>query len=243
MTCALILAGGLGQRMNQEGEPPKQFFKLGEKPVIIHTLERFERHPEIDAVCVVCLPTWEEYLHDLVEHFRLKKVTMIVQGGDVRQASVFAGLCELEKYFSPEDIVMVHDGVRPFITKRIISENIRVTRECGNAMTSLQSTDTLVASSNGGVWSEQAYVRDHTFAVQTPQTYTLGFGLEMYRKAYSEGRIKTINCCELFIEMGEKVYIVEGRKSNIKLTTQDDIAYLKFLQTIFSENDGYDDDE
>lgn len=234
MNIALILAGGLGLRMNQEGEAPKQFFVLGEKPVLIHTLERFEKHPEIDAVCVVCLQTWEGYLEDLIKHFGIKKVRWIATGGDCRQASVYNGLCVLGRDCSPNDIIVVHDGVRPFITSEIISQNIKTAIQYGNAMTSMQCTDTLITSHNGKT-AEYAMDRNSSYSVQTPQTYSLGYGLNHYRRAYEMGNTNTINCCELFISMGETVYIVNGRKTNIKLTTRDDIAYLKFLNSLFSD--------
>jgi len=234
MNIALILAGGLGLRMNQDGEPPKQFFILGDKPVLIHTIERFEKHPEIDAICVVCIPTWEDYLISLIKQFKINKVRWVVPGGDCRQASVYNGLCELEKHCSYEDIVVVHDGVRPFITSEIISQNISTALEFGNAMTSMVSTDTLIISHDGKT-AEQAMVRDSCYSVQTPQTYRLGYGLTHYRNAYAAGKTNTINCCELFIQMGEKVHLVKGRKTNVKLTTRDDIAYLKFLNHIFND--------
>jgi 2-C-methyl-D-erythritol 4-phosphate cytidylyltransferase len=236
MNIALILAGGLGIRMNQEGEPPKQFFVLGDKPVLIHTLERFEKHPEINAVCVVCLQTWEEYLDRLINHFGIKKVRWIVTGGDSRQASVYNGLCVLEKDCELDDIIVVHDGVRPFITSEIISQNIRIAKEYGNAMTSMLCTDTLITSHNGKT-AEYAMDRNSSYSVQTPQTYRLGYGLNHYRRAYEMEKTNTINCCELFISMGETVYLVNGRKTNIKLTTRDDIAYLKFLNSIFNDDD------
>jgi len=236
MNIALILAGGLGLRMNQEGEPPKQFFVLGEKPVLIHTLDRFEKHPEIEAVCVVCLPTWEEYLSNLIKDFGIKKVRWVVAGGDCRQASVYNGLCMIEKECSLDDVIVVHDGVRPFITSEIISQNIQTAIKFGNAMTSMRSTDTLITSHDGEI-AEYAMDRDSSFSVQTPQTYRLGYGLKHYRRAYDTGRTNTINCCELFIEMGEKIYIVNGRKTNIKLTTRDDIAYLRFLNSIFHDEE------
>jgi 2-C-methyl-D-erythritol 4-phosphate cytidylyltransferase len=139
-----------------------------------------------------------------------------------------------------DDIIVVHDGVRPFITPEIIGENIKTAKEYGNAMTSIRSTDTLISSTDGKS-SESAMERDSTFTVQTPQTYRLDRGLGLYRQAYQAGRVNTINCCELFIEMGEKVFIVNGRKTNIKLTTTDDIAYLKALHMIFHEHAGEDE--
>ncbi|MPM14264.1 Ribitol-5-phosphate cytidylyltransferase [bioreactor metagenome] len=237
MNIGLILAGGLGLRMNQEGEPPKQFFMLGGKPVLIHTLDKFEQHPSIDAVCIVCLSSWENYLWDLIHAFGLKKIRWIVTGGDCRQQSVYNGLCALEKDCSGDDVIVVHDGVRPFITDEIITQNIQTALAFGNAMTSMRSTDTLILSDDGKR-SSRAMERDLCFTVQTPQTYRLSYGLSHYRRAYELGRTGTINCCELFVEMGEEIYIVNGRKTNIKLTTQDDIAYLKALHMIFYEDLG-----
>jgi 2-C-methyl-D-erythritol 4-phosphate cytidylyltransferase len=231
---ALILAGGLGLRMNQEGEPPKQFVVLGEKPILIHTLERFEAHPYIDATCIVCLPTWEEYLLNLIKHYKIKKTRWIVTGGELRQKSVYNGLCELEKKYPPDTVIVVHDGVRPFITSEIITRNIDVAMTGGSAMTGMRSADTLVTSPDGSI-AKTAMDRDSTFSIQTPQTYMLGYGLNLYRKAIERGIHNSINCCELFIALGETVSIVNGRKTNIKLTTQDDIAYLEYLHSIFSD--------
>ena len=235
-TVALILAGGLGLRMNQDGEPPKQFYRLGEKPVLIHTLERFEQHPEIDIICVVCLPTWEGYLREVMTHYKLNKARWIIAGGSCRQESVYNGLCALENMCSPDTMVIVHDGVRPFITAGIITQNIKTAIEHGNAMTGMRSTDTLISSQDGLI-SRSAMERDSTFTIQTPQTYRLDYGLELYRRAIACGLTNTINCCELFIALGERVYIVSGRKTNVKLTTKDDIAYIKFLNSILIEQE------
>lgn len=240
MNIALILAGGLGLRMNQSADLPKQFFVLGEKPVIVHTLDKFQQHPEVDAICVVCLPTWEGYFSDLIKKFGISKVRWVIEGGDLRQQSVYNGLLKLEQECSDDDMVIVHDGVRPFITQEVITENIKVAREHGNAMTSMRSTDTLITS-HDCISSSSAMDRDSTFTVQTPQTYQLGSGLRLYRKAYELGRKNTINCCEMFIELGEPIYIVRGLKTNLKLTTSDDIAYLKALHLIFHDQDGSDD--
>lgn len=235
MNIALILASGLGNRMNMPGEPPKQFFVLGDKPVLMHTINCFEKHDEIDAICIVCLPTWENYVSDLVATHNCQKVQMIVPGGDTRQESIFNGLNIIKEKYSDEDIVIVHDGVRPFITSSIISENIRIVKECGTAMTGFRSTDTLITSHNS-MTSESSMDRDSTFAIQTPQSYRLGYGITHYKKAIELG-MNTINCCELFIQLGETVHIVNGRKTNVKLTTQDDIAYLEFLFDIFQKHD------
>jgi 2-C-methyl-D-erythritol 4-phosphate cytidylyltransferase len=235
-TAALILAGGLGLRMNQEGEPPKQFYMLGEKPILVHTLERFETHPEVNEIFIVCLPTWEEYLSELVTQFSFKKIKCIVPGGALRQESVYNGLCAAECECTADTVIIVHDGVRPFITAEIISQNISIAKNGESAMTGFRSTDSIVASLDG-TSADTAMDRDSMFAIQTPQTYRLGYGINLYRKAIAQGIVNSINCCELFIKMGETVHIINGLKTNIKLTTQDDIAYLQFLHTIFKENE------
>jgi 2-C-methyl-D-erythritol 4-phosphate cytidylyltransferase len=171
----------------------------------------------------------------LIDFYGIKKVGWVLSGGESRQASVYNGLCALEQDCGSDDIVVVHDGVRPFITREIISKNIEIALAFGNAMTSIRSTDSLI-SSRDGESACSAMDRDSSFTVQTPQTYRLRYGLELYRKAYELGLNNTINCCEMFIELGEKVYIVNGRKTNVKLTTPDDIAYLKALHAIFQEN-------
>ena len=229
---ALILAGGLGLRMNQDGEKPKQFFVLGEKPILIHTLEKFEDKQCINAICIVCLPTWEEYLESLIMRYKLKKVRWIVPGGETRQDSVYHGLCKLEAECPEDTVVVVHDGVRPFVTIDMITNSIKIAVQGQSAMTGLQSTDTIVTSPDG-LTAKNAMDRNSTFTIQTPQTYRLGYGLDLYRRAMDRGILNSINCCELFIAMGESVQIVNGRKTNIKLTTQDDIAYLQFLHSIF----------
>ena len=239
---SLVLAGGLGLRMHQEGELPKQFFVLGEKPVLIHTLERFDAHPDVDSTCIVCLPTWEAYLKNIVMRYRIKKARWIVSGGETRQESVYNGLCKLENVCPSDTIVVVHDGVRPFVTAEIISNCIEVTMRGTSAMTGLLSTDTLVSSQDGSSAST-AMDRNSTYTIQTPQAYRLSYGLDLYRKAIKKGIKNSINCCELFIAMGETVQIVNGRKTNIKLTTPDDIAYLQFLHSIFTDSEEKNSDE
>lgn len=121
---AIVLAGGLGNRMGDSIDVPKQFYLLNGKPILIHTLEVFERHPEVDIVCVVCLAGREEYLRESLERFGIRKVGPIVTAGEVRQGSVYNGLKALEGVCRPDDIVIVHDGVRMFIFPELITEII-----------------------------------------------------------------------------------------------------------------------
>lgn len=234
MNVALVLAGGLGLRMGKGSSLPKQFFRLADKPVLIHTLEVFEKHSSIDAVCVVYLPTWEQYLQECLEHFEIKKAKWLVPGGDIRQKSVFNGLEIIEQNCPPDTIVLVHDGVRPFITEDVLTQNIESVKSSGNAMTGVRCTDTLITSKDGNS-SDISLVRDKTFSIQTPQSYRLAEGLALYRKAYAEGKETTVNCCELFIAMGQKVHLVTGPKNNMKLTTEEDIAFLRAMHEIYHQ--------
>lgn len=231
---AIILAGGLGSRMGGSIDVPKQFYMLKDKPILIYTLEIFERHPEIDSICVVCLPTWESYLEECAAKYGLKKIKWVTEAGDVRQESVYQGLTAIEKYADPDDVVLVHDGVRMFIGADVISNNIQTARKHGTAMTSIRNSDSLLVSDDSQ-FSDRAHDRDSVFMVQTPQSYRYGLGLELYRWAYEKGITSSINCCELFVTMGQRVCLVPGLKTNIKITTAEDIEFLHALHTIYSD--------
>jgi 2-C-methyl-D-erythritol 4-phosphate cytidylyltransferase len=144
MNTALIFAGGTGKRMGTAGRP-KQFLELHGKPIIIHTLEHFDRHPEIDAIAVVCIAGWIDYLKDQLERWRIKKVRWIVPGGETSQDSTRAGLGILEANCDPENtIVLIHDGVRPLITEKLISDNIAAVKQYGNAITAAPAIETII---------------------------------------------------------------------------------------------------
>lgn len=228
---ALILAGGLGNRMGDSLDFPKQFYKLNNKPLIVHTLEIFESHPEIDDIYVVCLESWEKYLRDCLDAFGMRKTRAIVPAGRVRHESVHNGLNALRGGTGPDDIVVVHDGVRPFITPALVSEAIAAVREHGSAMTSVRSSDSLLIGDEF-LNSTRALERDSVFLVQTPQCYRLDRGLAAYEEAAAKG-IVSINCCELFVTLGQSVHLINGLKTNIKLTTAEDIDFLHALHAIY----------
>ena len=232
---AIILAGGLGSRMSGSIDLPKQFYLLKNKPILIHTLEIFERHTEIDSICVVCLHTWEDHLDKCLAKYGIRKVRWVVKAGDIRQESVYNGLLALGDYADSNDVVVVHDGVRMFIGADIISNNINAARTYGTAMTSIQNSDSLLVSQDS-VFSDRAHDRDSVFMVQTPQSYLYGLGLDIYRRAYARGIVNSINCCELFVRMGQRVRLVSGLKTNVKITTAEDIEFLHALHEIYNSN-------
>ena len=222
----LIIAGGSGNRMHQD--IPKQFITVNERPVIVYTLEAFEHHPEIDAIAVVCIEGWEQVLWAYARQFNITKLQYVVCGGRNGQDSIRNGLFELEKHFAPDDIVLVHDAIRPMVSAEIISDNIRVAREFGNAIAVIPCAEAMLQTEDGAV-STGSYPRDRLKRTQTPQAFRLGEICDLHRRALAAGITNSIASCTLKIEMGEQVYFSAGSEKNIKLTTVDDIDIFKAL--------------
>ena len=222
----LIIAGGSGNRMHQD--IPKQFITVNERPVIVYTLEAFEHHPEIDAIAVVCIEGWEQVLWAYARQFNIAKLQYVVCGGRNGQDSIRNGLFELEKHFAPDDIVLVHDAIRPMVSAEIISDNSRVAREFGNAIAVIPCAEAMLQTEDGAV-SIGSYPRDRLKRTQTPQAFRLGEICDLHRRALAAGITNSIASCTLKIEMGEQVYFSAGSEKNIKLTTVEDIDIFKAL--------------
>ena len=168
---ALLIAGGSGNRMHQD--IPKQFLTVNERPVIVYTLEAFESHPEIDAIAVVCIEGWDQVLWAYAKQFNITKLQYIVPVGKNGQDSIRNGVYELEKHFAPDDIVLIHDAIRPMVSAEIISDNIRVAREYGNAITVIPCAEAMMQTDDGLV-STGSYPRDNLKRTQTPQAFHIG---------------------------------------------------------------------
>lgn len=226
MNIGLIIAGGSGNRMHQD--IPKQFITVNERPVIVYTLEAFEKHPEIDAVAVVCIEGWEQVLWAYARQFNITKLRYIVPGGKNGQDSIRNGVYELEKHFDKDDIVLIHDAIRPMVGAEIISDNIRVAREYGNAIAVVPCAEAMMQTEDGVV-STGSYPRDRLKRTQTPQAFHLGDICDLHRRALEAGITNSVASCTLKIEMGEQVYFSAGSEKNIKLTTVEDIDIFKAL--------------
>ena len=224
----LLIAGGSGNRMHQD--IPKQFITVNERPVIVYTLEAFEKHPEIDAIAVVCIEGWEQVLWAYAKQFNITKLKYIAPGGKTGQESIHNGIFELEKHFAPDDIVLIHDAIRPMVSAEIISDNIRVAREFGNATTVIPCAEAMLQTEDG-VSSSGSYSRDHLKRTQTPQAFHLKDICALHRRAMEAGITNSVASCTLMIEMGEKVFFSAGSEKNIKLTTVEDIDIFKALLT------------
>ena len=229
MNTALIFAGGAGRRMHSAGKP-KQFLELHGKPIIIHTLEHFDRHPEIDAIAVVCIAGWIDYLKDLLIRFHIKKVRWIVPGGETSQESTRAGLGILEANCDPRDtIVLIHDGVRPLITEKLISDNIAAVKEYGNAITAAPAIETIITVDDNEDVTE-LIDRQVCRLARAPQSFYLSDIIAMHQKAMADNYDKMIDSASLMIHYGVKLHLVEGPAENIKITTPSDFYIFKAIQ-------------
>lgn len=223
---ALIIAGGSGNRMHQD--IPKQFLTVNEKPVIVYTLEAFQNHPEVDEIAVVCLEGWENILWAYAKQFNVTKLKYVIRGGENGQSSIRNGVYELEKHHESDDIVLVHDAIRPFVSAEIISDCIVKTKQYGNAITVIPCAEAMMQTEDGIV-SAGSYPRDCLKRTQTPQGFYIGKLADLHRQALKAGITNSIASCTLMIEMGEQVYFSVGSEKNIKLTTVDDIDIFKAL--------------
>ena len=223
---ALLIAGGSGNRMHQD--IPKQFLTVNERPVIIYTLEAFEKHPEIDSIAVVCIEGWEQVLRAYAKQFNITKMKYVIPGGENGQSSIRNGVYELEKHFQKDDLVLIHDAIRPMVSAEIIADNIRIAREKGNAITVIPCAEAMLQTEDGQV-SSGSYPRSRLKRTQTPQAFRIGDICDLHRRALEAGITNSVASCTLMIEMGEEVYFSAGSEKNIKLTTVEDIDIFKAL--------------
>ena len=223
---ALIIAGGSGARMHQS--IPKQFLSVNERPVIIYTLEAFQRHADIDAIAVVCIEGWEQVLWAYAKQFNIEKLKYVVPGGKNGQDSIRNGVFELEKHYGPEDIALIHDSIRPMVSADIISDCIVKTKKFGCAIATIPCAEAMLQTEDG-LSSTGSYPRDHLKRTQTPQGFPLGKICDLHRRALEKGITNSVASCTLMIEMGEQVHFSMGSEKNIKLTTVDDIDIFKAL--------------
>ena len=226
MVTAMIIAGGSGQRMGQD--IPKQFLTVNEKPVIIYTLEAFQKHAEIDEIVVVCLSGWEQVLKAYAKQFNISKLSDVITGGDNGQGSIRNGIFALEESHEKDDIVLIHDAIRPMVSAEIISDCIVKTRQYGCAIATIPCAEAMLETEDGEI-SSGSYPRDRLKRTQTPQGFHIGELAELHRDALKKGITDSIASCTLMIEMGKQVYFSAGSEKNLKLTTVEDIDIFKAL--------------
>lgn len=235
MNIAVIFAGGKGIRMGHER--PKQFIEVYEKPIIIHTLEKFENHKEIDCIYISCIADWIPHLKELIKQYNLKKVKEIVEGGKTGQLSIYHGL-KAAYQDNPEanNIVLIHDGVRPFIDEDLISRNIEAVKEYGSAISSSPAIETFaITNENGNV--ETIVNRDKSMVAKAPQSFYLKEIVEVHNQALKDGIDNSIDSCSLLYSYGKKMHTISCSTDNIKITTPKDLYISKYMFDI--QNDTY----
>ena len=234
MIIALLTAGGKGSRMGQD--IPKQFMNVENKPLIIYTMEAFQRHPNIDAIMVVTLPSWIEVLKAYAMQFDITKLKWIIPGGETGQESICNGINALKGEISMDDIIMIHDGNRCMVSDEIISNNIATFHEYGSAVAAIPCVEAVFRSSDQGVSSSISIPREQLFRTQTPHTYRFEKLLWAHEEAKKRGIKNTAATCTLMQELGETVYFSKGSEENLKITTTDDLKIFKALLHIRQDN-------
>ena len=226
MNIAVIIAGGSGQRMGQD--IPKQFINVYDKPVIIYTLEGFQRHPQIDAIEVVCIDGWHDVLWAYAHQFNITKLKWVISGGNTGQESIRNGVFNLEGKVGDEDIIVIHDGIRPLVDETVLTDVIMKAQIHGNAVTSLPYNEQIFVV-NPEKTTKQYIPREILRRVSTPQAYKFGKLDWAYHEAFEKeiGIKGSAYTNTMMVELGETLYFAAGSDKNIKLTTKDDLEMFK----------------
>ena len=227
MNVAIIFAGGTGQRMNTR-TVPKQFLELHGKPIIVYTIEQFQRHPLIDGIVVVMLEGWIDHFNDLAKRYCLDKVAAVVPGGDSGQASIYNGLKKASELFPTDSTVLIHDGVRPLIDEKTITSAIECVKEHGSAITVSPAIETITLEDGTGKVG-QIIERSKCKLAKAPQCFVLADILSAHERAIVECKSDFIDSASLMQYYGHDLYTVEGSPENIKITTPSDFYIFKAI--------------
>lgn len=227
MNIAVITAGGIGSRMHQE--IPKQFLHVNNKPIIIYTLEVFQKNPSFDAIIVAVLDRWDEILWAYARQFNITKLKWVVKGGESGQESIYNCLYKLENENIPKDaVITVHDGNRPLVTQDILADSLATYKKYGSAVSAIPCVEAVFKSSDGKE-ANISISREELFRTQTPHTYSLRKLLWAHNEAFKKNITNTAATCVLMNILGEKVYFSLGSEKNLKITTMDDLDIFKAL--------------
>lgn len=222
MTYLILIAGGVGNRLG--ASVPKQFVEVFGKPIIAYTMEHFQNHPEIDAIELVCVDGYQEHLNGIVDKYGITKVIKIVKGGSEYERSIMNGVAGLEGIAKPDDIVMIHWSASPFISEEMITDNIRVCKEKGNAITASYSY--LLYGSNDGDCATKAINRESFMTLSAPQSFIYKNMVDLYKKVEEKRLFETIDehhTTVFMAELGIPLYFSKGSHTNIKITTKEDL--------------------
>lgn len=226
MNIALILAGGTDPKFQMS--VPKQFVNVFNRPVIVYTLEAFQKHKDIDAIMVACLDGWQEMVNAYAKQFNIDKLKWVITGGNDGQASARMGILALQDVCKADDVIVLHDSIRPFVSGDIISDSIRVCRLHGMGVAAVRTMDTIMKTSDGLVGTE-SISRYAIIRVQTPQAYRMDRLLDIHKKAVAAGIVGEVDTNSVVSKLGEPVYFSKGSDLNMKINTVEDVEMFKAL--------------
>lgn len=227
MVTALLTAAGIGARMGQD--IPKQFIHVDNKPIIIYTMEAFQKHPAIDNILVVTLPEWIDVLKAYAKQFEITKLKWIIPGGKTGQESISLGINELKKYLNDEDVIMIHDGNRCFVSYEIISNSLVTYKKYGSSVAAIPCVEAIFKSQDRGHSSNISIPREELFRTQTPHTYSMKQLSNAFQLAKEKGITNATAVCTLMQQLGERIYFSKGSELNLKITTPDDLIIFQAL--------------
>ena len=228
MNVAIIIAGGVGNRMGQD--IPKQFINVYDKPILMYTLESFQRHPMVDAIEVVCIEGWENVVWAYAKQYAIDKLKWITIGGKTGQESIRNGVYNLEDKCSPDDIVIIHDGIRPLVAPEVLTDVINKAQKLGNAVTSLPYNEQIFVVNEEDENTTTKFIPRETLRrVSTPQAYRYSLLNEKYKEAFEKGIgiLGSHYTNTMMVELGVRLNFAAGSDKNIKLTTKDDLEMFK----------------
>ena len=229
----ILLAGGVGKRMGTD--IPKQFLEVNGKPIIVYSIENFQRNPQIEKIVVVCVKDWIDKTWELVKKYSLTKVEWIIEGGSTGHDSIRNGVFFLKDKAAPEDHIIVHDAVRPVLPQKAIDEVIRVSHEKGNASSSIECHPPIVYTEDheSGITDVD---REHVMLTASPQAFNYALALKCYEQAEEEDYHTSTFTSSLLIHCHERVYFAKGTSCNIKITRKEDLALFEALLKIPEEH-------
>ena len=225
---AIIFAGGSGVRMGSA--IPKQFLELDGKPVLAHTLELFEHHPCIDGIYLVVSADYVEQAPEFARRWGVSKLCGVAAGGASAQESIYNGLTYAAAREPEDAIVLLHDGVRPYVTPEVITANVEAVGKFGSAITYTPCYETIVLSKDGAE-IESIPPRSHSYTAQAPQSFRLGEILAAHARirARPEGYTDMVDQATICFALGTPIHLVPGNRGNVKITTPEDIVTLEAL--------------
>ena len=226
MNVAIIIAGGSGHRMGMD--IPKQFIHVYDKPILIYTLEGFENNPQIDAIEVVCIDGWQNMVWAYAKQFKITKLKWVVTGGETGQESIRNGVYNLEDKCTQDDIVIIHDGVRPLVEQAVLSDVINKCEHYGNAVSSMPYNEQIFIVDDE-ISTVKYIPRETLRRVSTPQAYKFAKLDSAYHEAFEKkiGIYGSSYTNTMMVELGERLYFAAGSDMNIKLTTPENLEIFK----------------